>query len=763
MNKWTQHVKDWAAKHNMKYSQALKDEKCKKAYSKLSKGKEIKGGQLTPQILQQLIQLVILPPNPQRLRLFRQLLVGHLNQGLNAIDNHFDNIQGTPEYEQYNNHRDEYWSTVIVSDDEETTPTDTDSDNIEGGAMSDYFSAVTKGRNDYPPKMREILKKYGDKTILRMFACRTPVPALLTSALNAISLGEFGKRWENQPYDKLFHLDLRIEVLEDTQRRKVSTVLLEKNEVLNALVNPKKSKDTECKLILNVPRPMTINKMLAGAQQIQGDKFFKYSAYNNNCQDFIMALLKGVNAGTQENYDFIKQETKELFRGLPGTRKFANTVTDLGATFNTIIEGAGPRERIEQAQKLAKETENMLNEKRRKEFLQKRLTRANPNVASLKDTVFKYGPNSQKGIQERKQYELKRMSEEDRNINIQGTGIPDSIYDVLHFVKPNHIIPFLATLGVSTGILYGIARFLRMQWADIDNDLAELARMGMNDRRRVAAEIIDENNLNREQVLQVAQIGRDLESQVSDLSELNFVESSDSLPDSSLHSSEFDMSPASSEFDLSPASSEFELSMGSDSVKGKGATASISNEERQLRQAIRNVSTELRSHRAMLDTLHSLPRGDQRRGMIPNTLLVISDLNQQLNLLVNMLNERIEAPIETTAEIVEQPILNAQQVDDMEYDTEDILPEASQLGTGIHKGENYYIQSVVFDKSKFDLKKAREWLKKNNYVSKKPDTTDTQIRFRQVDSSYIKNKGFDKFRTKKIGRNSGISLIISYK
>jgi hypothetical protein len=88
---------------------------------------------------------------------------------------------------------------------------------------------------------------------------------------------------------------------------------------------------------------------------------------------------------------------------------------------------------------------------------------------------------------------------------------------------------------------------------------------------------------------------------------------------------------------------------------------------------------------------------------------------------------------------------------------------APSSGTGIHKGENYYIQSVVFDKSMFDVKSARDWLKKNNYVDKGPDVTDTQIRFRQVNPTYIKNKGFDKFRTKKIGRKSGISLIISYK
>ena len=333
---------------------------------------------------------------------------------------------------------------------------------IEGGAISDWVSskawseyktAVVKGRNNYPPRMRKIIQKYGDKEITRMFACRTPLPALLTSALNAISLGEFGKKWGDLPYDKLFHLDLRVDVLEDPNSNKIQTILLEKNEVLNSALNPTKSKTTECELISVFPRPMTLNKMLAGAQQIQGDKFFTYSAYNNNCQDFVMALLRGVEAGTQENYDFIKQNTRELFKNLPGTRKFANTVTDTLATFNTIIEGTGKDD-------------------------------------PCWEGYEQYGMKTKKGKE---------------------------------------------------------------------------------------------------------------------------------------------------------------------------------------------------------------------------------------------------------------------------------VPNCIPVGEGIHKGDNYYVQSVVFDKSMFDVKSARDWLKKNNYVFNKPDVTDTQIRFRQVNPTYIKKKGFDKFRTKKIGKKSGISLIISYK
>lgn len=297
-NKWIEHVKQFAAKNGMSYPIAMKDQKCKDTYKKQNptEGKGLskacwKGYEA----------------------------IGMKKKGKRVVPN--------------------------------CVPVKPKVASLEGGALADWFStdawskyakAVTQGRKDYPPKMRDIIEKYGDVPILRMYACRTPVPSVLTSVLNVVSFGEFSKRWEKTPHDKLFHLDLRIELATRPQ----TTILLEKNEVLNAMVNPTPpGKNTQCSLIPK-NKKITMLNLLEGAKQIQGDKFFRYSAYNNNCQDFIMAMLKGVGVGTQENYDFIKQDTKSLFKDLEGTRKFANTVTDLGAIVNTITEGAGIREKV---------------------------------------------------------------------------------------------------------------------------------------------------------------------------------------------------------------------------------------------------------------------------------------------------------------------------------------------------------------------------------------------------------------------------------
>jgi hypothetical protein len=97
----------------------------------------------------------------------------------------------------------------------------------------------------------------------------------------------------------------------------------------------------EQKEITNLPAGITLNQLLENGKKIQGNNWFNYSAYNNNCQDFIIAVLKGSNIGNEQDYNFVKQDTKSLFKGDSFLRKFANTVTDIGAKVNEITTGAG--------------------------------------------------------------------------------------------------------------------------------------------------------------------------------------------------------------------------------------------------------------------------------------------------------------------------------------------------------------------------------------------------------------------------------------
>jgi hypothetical protein len=201
--------------------------------------------------------------------------------------------------------------------------------------VGDYTDTILHGRNDYPPKVRSLIKTYGDKRITHISVDRTPVPSVLTSALNAVSFGAFKQRFDKLPYDKLFHLRMDLTFSDNTR------LAVEKNEVINMYPNPKKLKEGEQRDVIFRESDLTLNKLLAGGQNIQKDKWFGYSANNNNCQDFILAIMNGSHIGNEQDRQFVKQDTSSLFKNDSFLRKFSNTVTDIGSKVNEITMGAG--------------------------------------------------------------------------------------------------------------------------------------------------------------------------------------------------------------------------------------------------------------------------------------------------------------------------------------------------------------------------------------------------------------------------------------
>jgi hypothetical protein len=76
-------------------------------------------------------------------------------------------------------------------------------------------------------------------------------------------------------------------------------------------------------------------------------------------------------------------------------------------------------------------------------------------------------------------------------------------------------------------------------------------------------------------------------------------------------------------------------------------------------------------------------------------------------------------------------------------------------------GKEGKIQSMLFSKAKWTVKKAKAWLSKHGYGNDDIDEKDKHLRFRQVSPSYMESKGYD-FITRPFG-TSGIQAIIGYK
>tara|TARA_R110000803_G_scaffold3726_1_gene12669 strand:- start:1360 stop:2364 length:1005 start_codon:yes stop_codon:yes gene_type:complete len=219
--------------------------------------------------------------------------------------------------------------------------------------IKEFGRKLMYGRNTYSPKVKKILKDFGDEEITNLYIIRTPISKVLRFLMNILSLGEFEKRMKNTPYDDLYHLAIHIE----TSKGKVS---LEKNEVINMDRNPKKPKNAE---ILNVTigKKLTINEMLDKTKTKMGKNFFPYSAKDNNCQRFILSLLQANNLANKANKDFVKQDTNELFSS--HLRKATNTVTDVAGRLNILASG-GTVKKISQPIQMTKS----MKEKKAKEL-----------------------------------------------------------------------------------------------------------------------------------------------------------------------------------------------------------------------------------------------------------------------------------------------------------------------------------------------------------------------------------------------------------
>jgi hypothetical protein len=196
----------------------------------------------------------------------------------------------------------------------------------------DVATKVITGNTGMPPNVKTMLDKYGDSIITDMTIARNPVGSALVSALSVASMGEFKKNLDNSPYDKLFHLKLIITLHNGIK------LALEKVERVSLTKYTKPVKGQEDENVA-VDKQITLGQLYHNAEMAMGDRFYPYSARDNNCQSFVLSVLKASGIGGERDFAFIKQDTKSLFGDESFLRKLSNTVTDVGARFNVLMQG----------------------------------------------------------------------------------------------------------------------------------------------------------------------------------------------------------------------------------------------------------------------------------------------------------------------------------------------------------------------------------------------------------------------------------------
>jgi len=198
--------------------------------------------------------------------------------------------------------------------------------------VADKLSFKKREAGKLPPKSRALLEKVKDEPITSLVVVRTPIESWINKTLQLISGGNWENAVKSTGYDKLFHLSLWIN----------NKYLLHKIETTTLANDTSPVKADSQTMVVNLGnRLITIGELVERTKTEMGpEKFTAYNPATENCQDFLIAVLKANKLLTQSLQNFIKQDAVAIFNKTPKwTEKIASFITDLGARSNRLIQG----------------------------------------------------------------------------------------------------------------------------------------------------------------------------------------------------------------------------------------------------------------------------------------------------------------------------------------------------------------------------------------------------------------------------------------
>lgn len=197
-------------------------------------------------------------------------------------------------------------------------------------------------KNDYLNYVRKFIDENKDKEIVKLQAFKQPVGKNIEMAFNLLSLGKFNPKIYG--YDMFFHLGL-LATLNTNERVKI-----EKNAVINIekITKPiKNAQYMDIQLDRNIMlfhhgverQDAQINfKVFLDNTENNTVDYFKYNSFNNNCQIFVLNLLKCNNIKIDDKlHDFIYQKVEDMNDKTVG--HIANMITDIHAFKERITRG----------------------------------------------------------------------------------------------------------------------------------------------------------------------------------------------------------------------------------------------------------------------------------------------------------------------------------------------------------------------------------------------------------------------------------------
>ena len=179
--------------------------------------------------------------------------------------------------------------------------------------------------SDYPPAVKAYLEKHGDTEITSIKVFRHPINSFINQFDDYATFGKWSVLQKKYGFDKFFHVGLRLN----------DSIQLEREQTMKiGAVRPKKEDEF---FPVTMYKPIKLRDLIDKAVKHAGPSFFRYNAFNNNCQRFTIEILQANGLLTPAAERFINQSVEKLLKDLPSyVEPIAQTATDLGGVVDTL-------------------------------------------------------------------------------------------------------------------------------------------------------------------------------------------------------------------------------------------------------------------------------------------------------------------------------------------------------------------------------------------------------------------------------------------
>jgi len=195
---------------------------------------------------------------------------------------------------------------------------------------------------DYNDTIKNLLEKYGDCKIHKLYLIREPVTKLAYYFIDILTF----YKYKNQ-YMFPYHTSLMCEINLPNNIKKY--IIIEKNNCININenYNINEKQDIKCIAVfrktaskknnkkMSKENKFTLNDILKKTQErIGNDKFFNWHIYKNNCQLFTKEILITLGYFTEENESYIFQD--ELLKTVYFSETTIHILNCIINTYNVI-------------------------------------------------------------------------------------------------------------------------------------------------------------------------------------------------------------------------------------------------------------------------------------------------------------------------------------------------------------------------------------------------------------------------------------------